>query len=424
MKKGLELYIHIPFCVKKCAYCDFLSAPADENVRQEYVEALCLEIGGYCNHYHDIYEVDSIFLGGGTPSILAGGQVRQIFKAMRDSFAISPQAEITIEANPGTVMPEKLSAWREVGINRVSIGLQSANDKELKLLGRIHTYEQFEETYENVRKAGFSNVNVDLISAIPGQSVESWRCTLERVAKLAPEHISAYSLIVEEGTPFYEYFGENSDESTEDYFRECSGEERLALMPGFPETVKDEDGGHARHVMPALPDEEEEREMYHLTERVLSSYGYQRYEISNYAKEGYACRHNLGYWERREYLGIGLGAASFIDHVRYKNTPNLGRYLEIMQKRMALPLVEEAENLAVADEMAEFMFLGLRKTRGISAADFAKSFGREIKEVYKRPLKKLVDGGLLKMDGERIFLTGRGIDVSNMVFVEFLEPEL
>lgn len=446
-KKRLELYLHIPFCVKKCAYCDFLSAPADEEMRQRYVDALCLEIDGYRQEHHqvhaghvarlrpcfpfdgtfyDSYEVDSIFLGGGTPSILEGRQIRQIFTALREAFDISPQAEITIEANPGTVTREKLAAWREVGIGRVSIGLQSASDEELRILGRIHTYGQFEETYRAVREAGFDNVNVDLISAIPGQDVESWRRTLKKVAALSPEHISAYSLIVEEGTPFYDYFKEAGTCISDAH--ETAQSMDASVMSGF--------------IMPALPSEEDEREMYHLTGRVLSSYGYHRYEISNYAKEGYACRHNLGYWERREYLGIGLGASSLIGHTRFKNTSDLETYLENMQKGrtplsaenidegMIVDKVggfawnEEVENLTLADEMAEFLFLGLRKTRGISAREFAENFGRDIGEVYEKPLRKLENGGWLEREGDRVFLTERGMDVSNMVFVEFLEPEV
>ncbi len=440
------MYLHIPFCVKKCAYCDFLSAPADEEMRQRYVDALCLEIYGYRRErhhvykagdsarlqprfsfegtFHDAYEVDSIFLGGGTPSILEGRQIRQIFTALWEAFDISPQAEITIEANPGTVTREKLAAWREVGIGRVSIGLQSASDEELRILGRIHTYGQFEETYRAVREAGFDNVNVDLISAIPGQDVESWRRTLEKVAAFSPEHISAYSLIVEEGTPFYEYFKEAGTciSDAHEMVQPAGGD--ASVMPGGN---ADKAGGCAGFIMPALPSEEDEREMYHLTGRVLSSYGYHQYEISNYAKEGYACRHNLGYWERREYLGIGLGAASLIGHTRFKNTSDLETYLENMQNArtpLSAENADEVENLTPADEMAEFLFLGLRKTRGISTREFAENFGRDIGEVYEKPLRKLENGGWLKREGDRVLLTERGMDVSNMVFVEFLEPEV
>ena len=275
-----------------------------------------------------------------------------------------------------------------------------------------------------MREAGFDNVNVDLISAIPGQDVESWRRTLEKVAAFSPEHISAYSLIVEEGTPFYEYFKEAGTciSDAHETVQPAGGD--ASVMPGGN---ADKAGGCAGFIMPALPSEEDEREMYHLTGRVLSSYGYHQYEISNYAKEGYACRHNLGYWERREYLGIGLGAASLIGHTRFKNTSDLETYLENMQNArtpLSAENADEVENLTPADEMAEFLFLGLRKTRGISTREFAENFGRDIGEVYEKPLRKLENGGWLKREGDRVLLTERGMDVSNMVFVEFLEPEV
>ena len=346
-KKELELYVHIPFCVRKCAYCDFLSAPADTQERTLYIDALTEEIRARKNDFN-AYRVSTIFLGGGTPSILEGDDSARIFRALQENFDISDDAEITMEVNPGTVTEEKAWSWRKSGVNRLSIGLQSTDDRELKMLGRIHTYREFLDTWKIVREAGFENVNVDLISAIPGQNLRSWSETLRKAADLGPEHISAYSLIIEEGTPFYERYG---DESGED----------------------ENKGNH----LPPLPDEDTEREMYKATEKILAEYGYHRYEISNYSKTGYECRHNLGYWERKEYLGLGLGASSLISECRFHNTADMERYLRFYENA-GTGICEDIEHLSVEDQMEEFMFLGLRKTVGISVDDFRKAFGKEI----------------------------------------------
>ena len=389
-KKELELYVHIPFCIRKCAYCDFLSGPADENARTEYVDALIREIRGQRNQFRDHY-VTTVFLGGGTPSILSGEETASVFHALRESFDLAEQAEITIEANPGTVTSEKMDAWRRCGINRLSIGLQSASDRELKMLGRIHTFRDFLETFRLAREKGFSNINVDLISAIPGQTTESWKRTIEAVACLMPEHISAYSLIIEEGTPFYEIYSEGSKE----------GE------------------------YPPLPDEEEDRKIYKMTGEILKGYGYHRYEISNYARPGYECRHNLGYWERKEYLGLGLGAASLIGECRFRNTSDMAKYIRIYgnadpDKNRNEEAAEEFEKLSVQDQMEEYMFLGLRKMEGVSAARFADLFSMEMGSVYAGTIRKLTEEGLLESGNGRVRLTERGIDVSNYVFSEFL----
>lgn len=380
----IEIYIHIPFCVKKCAYCDFLSGPQDEGTIEQYVLSLLDEIRahGSKKEFVSNYEVTSIFLGGGTPSILNEGQMQRIFGALKSSFMISQDAEFTIEANPGTVTREKLQSYRVCGINRISFGLQSANNEELKLLGRIHTYEDFLESFSLARECGFDNINVDLISAIPKQTVASWEETLQSVIKLNPEHISAYSLIVEEGTPFAKVYGEG-----------CPMEHDL-------------------------PSEEEERAIYYRTEELLKAAGYHRYEISNYAKEGKECRHNLGYWERKEYLGIGLGSASLIENTRYKNTDDLAYYMEHARELTAIQ--KEIQVLLTKEQMEEFMFLGLRKMEGISEKEFEKCFGVGIDEVYSGPLKKLIREDLLAKKDGRILLTKHGIDVSNYVFAEFL----
>ena len=387
MKKGLELYVHIPFCVRKCDYCDFLSAPADTKTRQKYVQALICEIKSRKKEFAD-YEVTTVFVGGGTPSILAGEEIFRIFKALRESFAFRENPEITMEVNPGTVTEEKFQFWKKAGVNRLSIGLQSADDRELKLLGRIHTFADFLYTYETARKSGFANINIDLISALPGQSVSSWEKTLRKAAEFSPEHISAYSLIIEEGTPFSRRSGASK-----------------------------EDG----EAYPALPDEETDRLIYKTTGEILREYGYVRYEISNYAKEGYACRHNLGYWERKEYLGLGLGAASLVNETRFKNTEELEKYLEIFgeEKREYPSAVTERERLDTKEQMEEFMFLGLRKMKGISQREFARQFGETLEEVYGEEIKELTAEGLLEQEGGWLRLTEFGIDVSNYVFEKF-----
>lgn len=373
--KELELYIHIPFCVQKCRYCDFLSAPASVEERQRYVEELCRRIRWWKEAMKD-RKVVSIFVGGGTPSILTEGQIRQIFQALGESFGIDPEAEITLEMNPGTDVAEKLSVYREVGINRLSIGLQSASDVELGTLGRIHTYAEFREVYEQARKAGFQNINVDLMSAIPGQTLAGYEQTLKKIAELEPEHISAYSLIIEEGTPFYERYGEGR----------CAEE---------------------------LPDEETERAMYVRTREILESYGYHRYEISNYAKEGRECQHNLGYWGRRDYLGIGAGAATLLDHCRWSE-PNIITDGDVWAQR------QEVMELTREEEMEEFMFLGLRRMDGISKDEFLEAFGESIDRYYRDVIDKLIQEGMLTETEMKIRLTDRGIDLSNYVLSCFL----
>lgn len=382
MKKELELYLHIPFCVSKCKYCDFLSAPSGEKQRQIYVERLCRRIRYWSDVIHNYgYEIVSIFVGGGTPSILTEAQITQVFEAVHESFPIRGDAEITLEMNPGTDVKDKLPVYRELGINRLSMGLQSADNEELKCLGRIHTYEDFRQVYQWAREAGFTNINVDLMSAIPKQTLESYEDTLRKVADLEPEHISAYSLIIEEGTPFYERYGE---------------------------------GRHAEE----LPDEDIERQMYVRTGEILEDYGYHRYEISNYAKDGYECRHNLGYWDRKEYLGLGAGASSLMDHIRWKEPDHIGPSTGLVLEER-----EDFTRLRRKDEMEEFMFLGLRKINGVSEHDFYKSFRVSMDEIYKDSIENLIKEGLLVREEDRIRLTDRGIDLSNYALSQFLLGE-
>lgn len=379
--RPLELYVHIPFCIRKCQYCDFLSGPSSKEERREYVTELCQKIRTY-KKLAGSYHVVSIFIGGGTPSILEAEQITVIFEAIRDTFVVDEGAEITVEMNPGTVTEEKLTAYRQAGINRLSIGLQSTKDEELRILGRIHTYEEFLDTYRLAREKGFGNINVDLMSAIPGQTVEGWEDTLRKVVKLGPEHISAYSLIIEEGTPFYEI-----------YVKGRAGEELSGKVVKEREEVNLCAG--------RLPDEEEERQMYRQTKEILKEYGYHRYEISNYALPGYECRHNLGYWNRTEYLGIGTGAASLMENRRW----DYG---------------EEPVVLSMREQMEEYMFLGLRKTQGVSKTKFADEFGRRMDTVYGEVLEKMYGMRLMEENDDFVRLTERGIDVSNAVMCEFL----
>ena len=386
--KELELYLHIPFCVQKCRYCDFLSAPCREQDLAAYVEALGREIRAYAGQFAE-YEVTSIFFGGGTPSLLSGEQMQDLMHQIREIFSVEKDAEITMEMNPGTVTAEKLMGYRKAGINRLSIGLQSADDGELKLLGRIHDYQTFLDTFRMARECGFENINVDLISSVPGQTRKSWEQTLRKAAGLRPEHLSAYSLIIEENTPFYALYGE-----------EAAAEERKAK--GFPE----------------LPGEDEERDMYRDTARILAEYGYHRYEISNYALPGRECRHNLGYWERKEYLGLGTGSASLIGNRRWNHIRDTKSYLEHAADPNCLKMDEE--QLSRTDEMEEFMVLGLRKIDGISEAKFLEAFGQSIEEIYGPVLKKLEAEDLLLRKEGRIRLTERGIDISNYVLADLL----
>ena len=381
--KSLELYVHIPFCVRKCEYCDFLSAPAGADTQQEYVRNLLLEIeqkGVRCTDY----EVTTIFFGGGTPSILKAGWIADILDAIHRNFKVRKDAEITIECNPGTLTFEKLSIYKSAGINRISVGLQSASDAELRELGRIHTYEDFLKSYDLIRKKGFSNVNIDLMAALPGQTLKSYEQTLRRVLALKPEHISAYSLIIEEGTPFYEKY------EADELLREKGEKPQM------------------------LPSEETERLMYERTKELLLAHGYERYEISNYARRGYACRHNIGYWRRENYLGFGLGSASLLENERFHNTTDLTDYLG------GDYLAYEQEKLDKKSQMEEFMFLGLRMTDGISTECFRQTFGLPVELVYGPVLEQQIADQLLRKEDGRIFLTERGLDVSNYVMAQFL----
>lgn len=372
----LELYVHIPFCVRKCQYCDFLSGPSDEETKDRYIEALLKEIRA-AEHTED-YEIVSVFIGGGTPSALKAEAIASIMRTLQEQFFFCEDAEVTIEANPGTVDLEKLTIYRNVGINRLSLGLQSTDAEELKLLGRIHSYEEFLKSYEWAREAGFSNINIDLMFAIPGQTGEAWRQHLYQVAELNPEHISAYSLIIEEGTPFAE---QNLD----------------------------------------LPDEDTEYQMYEDTAEILERYGYRQYEISNYAKQGYMCRHNAGYWQRREYLGFGLGASSLYRGMRFSNTRRMQEYLK--ESRNPDQIRKDVTVLSRNERIEEFMFLGLRMAEGISEKKFEENFDVRLIDVYGDILQKYEETGFMEHIETKWRLTRKGIHVSNHILADFLLDE-
>ncbi len=418
MKKKLELYIHTPFCVKKCAYCDFLSFPADEQTQEEYVNALLSEIAWYGRQMSG-YELATVYIGGGTPTWLRTELMLAVLDAVGNSFLVQRDAEVSMECNPGTVTGAKLQSYRSAGVNRLSIGLQSTEDAELKLLGRMHTYEQFIKTYEMARNAGFGNISVDLISGLPHQTLEVFSGSLQRVVRLRPEHVSVYALMIEKGTPFY-------DEYKFDAVRQQGG------LP-----------------TEALPSEDDAYRMYKMAQYMLEEAGYRQYEISNFAKKGYECRHNIGYWTRADYLGLGLGAASLIDNVRYTNTRDLYRYISgadaiksvplsafqkegqngeeavhpasaASQQGIATNLHDEAEPVARKAQMEEFMFLGLRMNDGVARADFERCFGMQIEAVYRRVMDELKAQGLLAAAEGRIALTDRGMDLSNYAMSKFL----
>ena len=387
--KEISLYLHIPFCVKKCDYCDFLSGAYDNDIQKRYAESLCKEIA-YMGQQLRSVAVSSIYIGGGTPSWLDASDMGKIMDALHKEFSIHQNAEISMECNPGTVTMEKFSAYRNMGINRLSIGLQSANDDELHLLGRIHTYEQFLRTFDMARKSGFYNLNVDIMTGLPGQTPEKLMYTLEQVMTLQPEHVSAYSLIVEEGTPFY------------DRYKFDAVKQHAGMKTEF------------------LPDEDEEYRLSKMAQSVLIAHGYQQYEISNYAKEGQECIHNLKYWQGGDYLGLGLGAASCMEHERWSNVRGLTDY-EDRICRGQKP-VEQTEELGEEEQKAEFMFLGLRCMEGVSAERFEKKFHQPVEERYGKVLHKYENMGLMRLVNGNWQLTEQGIDVSNHIFADFL-PE-
>lgn len=377
----LGIYIHIPFCVQKCVYCDFLSAPASEETKYSYVQALLKEIKKLSIDYKD-RDVNSIFFGGGTPSTLDPNLIVEIMRALRENFNINEFAEVTLECNPGTLDEDKAYIYRNAGINRISFGLQSVNNDELKMLGRIHSFEEFRDSFRLARSYGFNNINIDIMTGLPGQSMESLEKTLKTVLAFKPEHISAYGLILEEGTKLFEN------------------------ISSYPD----------------IPTDEEDRDMYEESRRQITKAKYRQYEISNYAKKGYECIHNLKYWNREEYLGLGIGAASFVNETRYSNTRDLNKYIECMSKKdiKLEDIWENVEKLGLKDAKEEFVFLGLRKIEGISIEEYKEIFNEDIYSQYKNEIESNINKGLLEIEENRLKLTRKGIDLSNSVMSDFI----
>lgn len=368
------LYIHIPFCKEKCKYCDFVSYSKKESFMEEYIKALSKEIKQECSDK----KIKSIYIGGGTPSYVPN-KYWKLLKETIDNLNKSKNLEFSIEANPGTVTEEKLEFFKEIGVNRISFGLQAWQDYLLNKLGRIHNIEEFLYSYKLARKLGFSNINVDLMFGIPDQKLEEWMETLKKVVELNPEHISCYSLIVEEGTPFYKLY-EKGD-------------------------LK-------------LPSEDVERDMYRYAVEFLKNKEYHQYEISNFAKENKECIHNLTYWGLEEYIGCGLAAHSFLNGYRYSNVCNIEDYIKLINEDGNVKL-ETYKNLT-KDTMEEFMFMGLRKIKGINIDEFYKRFHKDIYEVYGDIIKKYSNKGLIIEKQDNIFLSPRGIELSNSVMCDFI----
>ncbi|WP_283705828.1 radical SAM family heme chaperone HemW [Clostridium perfringens] len=373
----ISLYIHIPFCAQKCLYCDFPSFARKDHLRKAYIEALNKEIISL-REKHNNLEINTIFIGGGTPSVLEADELECLLKEVA-KLNMAKDVEYSMECNPGNLTEEKLEVMKKYGVNRISMGLQAKQDNLLKGLGRIHNYKTFKENFLLAKKVGFNNINVDLMFGLPNQRLNEWEETLREIISLEPAHISAYSLIIEEGTAFYNLY-EN---------------DKLKL-----------------------PTEEEERKMYHLAKKILEENGFNQYEISNYAKEGKECRHNLAYWNMDNWIGVGSAAASYINGKRIKNISSVEKYINSINEKGEA--VEEIINNSKNDNMEEFMFMGLRKINGIDENEFKNRFSMNINDVYGEILNKYIDEGLLIRESGRIFLSEKGIEISNIIMADFL----
>ncbi|MCC8161366.1 MAG: radical SAM family heme chaperone HemW [Oscillospiraceae bacterium] len=362
------LYIHIPFCKRKCAYCDFVSYSGMEHLADKYIGALAAEAEEYRGE-----TIDSIFVGGGTPSLLSAAQIDKITRICTDTFNISPDCEFTFEANPGTLDDDKLKAMLSGGVNRISVGVQSFNDGELRKIGRIHDAQTAYNTICHIKETGFSNINIDLMTALPCQSMQSLKKTLDTAVSLPVTHISAYSLIVEDGTPLEREYSQGK------------------LI---------------------LPDEDTDREMYEYTVDFLRENGFKQYEISNFAREGMECRHNVKYWIGEEYIGLGAAAHSYMGSTRFFNTSDIESYISGAPR--------EVTALTRKDKISEFMITGLRMMKGVSEKEFSRRFGEDISAVFGAELEKFINLKLMKYDGESYSLTPMGINVSNSVLCEFV----
>ncbi|EGT3615851.1 oxygen-independent coproporphyrinogen III oxidase [Clostridium perfringens] len=373
----ISLYIHIPFCAQKCLYCDFPSFARKDHLRKAYIDALNKEIISF-KEKHNNLEINTIFIGGGTPSVLEAKEL-EILLSEIVKLNISKDVEFSMECNPGNLTEEKLNVMKKYGVNRISMGLQAKQDSLLKGLGRIHNYETFKENFLLAKKVGFNNINVDLMFGLPNQKVSEWEETLREIISLEPAHISAYSLIIEDGTAFYNLY--ESDKLK-------------------------------------LPSEEEEREMYHLAKIILEENGFKQYEISNYSKEGMMCRHNLAYWNMDNWIGLGSAAASYVNGKRIKNISNVEDYIEAINEKKEA--IEEVINNSQNDNMEEFMFMGLRKIKGIKESEFEERFNMNINDVYGEIINKYEDEKLLIKEEGRIYLSEKGIELSNIIMADFL----
>ena len=374
--KEIGIYIHIPFCIKKCEYCDFVSYCNKKEYVPQYINALKKEIK---NNINKEYKITTIYIGGGTPSSIEENYIADIIETIKlnmneENLKDFENIEVTIEVNPGTVNKEKLQVYKKIGINRLSIGLQETHNELLKSIGRIHTYEEFIKTYNLARKIGFNNINVDLMIALPNQTIQDIKENLEKITKLNPEHISVYSLILEEGTPFYNKYNENK--------------------------IK-------------LPDEELERNMYWYVKNTLENNGYMHYEISNFSKKGFESKHNMNCWNQEEYLGFGVAAHSYNNKIRYSNTNSIEEYIKGSNK-----IIHEEQTLE--DMQKEYMLLGLRKIEGINIQKFKNKFAQNPIFIFKEQLNKLVDEELIIVYGNEIKLTNKGLDLANIVWEEFV----
>ena len=392
--KNIGIYIHIPFCKQKCKYCDFVSFKCVEEQADRYFKCLEMEINEKIKElkneikkdsvggsYFDDIEVDTIYIGGGTPSIVNEGFIENTLKLLLSNFNVSKKAEITIEVNPGTVNKEKLKKYLDVGINRLSIGLQSTSDDLLKMLGRIHTYKDFEEVYDMARETGFNNINVDLMIGLPNQTMEDVEDSLSKIIEKSPEHISVYSLIVEEGTQMCDLI----------------------------------DNGKLK-----LPSEDLERNMYWMVKKTLENNGYNHYEISNFAKESHESKHNMNCWKQHEYLGFGLAAHSYFDGIRYSNIDNLKQYIQNWEDNESVYNIVFHEKQSKDEMMKEFMLLGLRKISGVSVSEFKQKFVDNPLYIFRNELKKLVEEELVEVEDDSIRLTDKGIDLANQIWMEFV----
>lgn len=373
------IYIHIPFCSKKCNYCDFISFSCDEKIWEKYVNALIKEIRN--KKIDNSKKVTTIYFGGGTPSIIDSKYIKKIMDEIKNKFILDKNIEITIELNPGTITKEKLIDYKNIGINRLSIGLQSAENRILKLIGRIHTYENFIDTYNLAKEIGFTNINVDLMLAIPTQNMDELLSSLNKVIKLNPNHISIYSLIIEDGTKIQESL----------------------------------ENGNLEYV-----DEKIERKMYWKTKRILEKNGYSHYEISNFAKKNFESKHNLDCWNQEEYIGFGIAAHSYLNNKRFSNISNLDKYMRNIEKEEYDKNIEIHEEQTHQGKMREFMMIGLRKIDGISISEFERKFRISPLFYFRFEINKLVKEELLEVDLDNIRLTNKGLNFANIVFEEFV----